>query len=207
MNLGSSQADEAREAARTLWKGGIKAEIADDPRTPQFANAALSELERLQDGTPGILKDVLNGAEIGATELDVDPMHGLAELVQNADDQFATEISMGIHVRGGKRCLVVVHDGEPVRLRDALAMALAFVSTKRDDPVSKGKFGIGLKTLSRIADTMEVSCYPYHFRIAGSRIERMSRPRSIKGFFDSSSERTLIVLPIKEGSLERAAEE
>ncbi len=73
------QRDVAREAARMLWEKGIKEEIPVDPRTRQYADAALSELERLHDSTPGILKDVLDGAEIGATQLDVDPMHGLAD--------------------------------------------------------------------------------------------------------------------------------
>ncbi len=86
-------------------------------------------------------------------------------------------------------------------------MTLAFVSTKRDDPLSKGKFGIGLKTLSRIAETMEVNCTPYYFRIVGNRIEKTSRPRPIKDFYDPNSKQTLIVLPLKEAGLELAAEQ
>ncbi len=198
MILKTDQKELARDAARALWEIGISAEIPPDPRTPEFADAALSELKRLRNSTPGILKDVLDGAEIGAAQLDVDPMHGLAELIQNADDLGASEIRMGIRSRGAKRDLVVIHKGRPVELRDVLAMALAFVSTKRTDPISKGKFGIGLKTLSRIADSMEVSCTPYHFRIAGNQIEAKKQPRSIRNFYNPKSKFTLIVLPLKE---------
>ena len=100
MILKTNQIESARDAARALWERGISAEIPSDPRTPEFANAALSEFEHLRESTPGILRDVLDGAEIGATQLDVDPMHGLAELVQNADDLGASELKMGIRSRG-----------------------------------------------------------------------------------------------------------
>lgn len=188
----------AREAARMLWEKGVSADVPIDPRTPEFADAALAELQLLRDSTPGILKDVLDGAEIGAGQLDVDPMHGLAELVQNADDLGATEIIMSVRSRGAKRDLVAVHNGRPVCLRDVLAMTMAFVSTKRNDPLSTGKFGIGLKTLSRIADSMEVSCTPYHFRVAGNRINAKNRPRPIPNFYNTASKLTLIVLPLRE---------
>lgn len=188
----------ARQAARMLWEKGISADVPIDPRTPEFADAALAELQLLRDSTPGILKDVLDGAEIGAGQLDVDPMHGLAELVQNADDLGATEIMMSVRSRGAKRDLVAIHNGRPVCLRDVLAMTMAFVSTKRNDPVSTGKFGIGLKTLSRIADSMEVSCTPYHFRVAGNRLNAKNRPRPIPNFYNTASKLTLIILPLRE---------
>lgn len=194
----TDQRDVARQVARTLWEKGISAEVPIDPRTPEFADTALAELQQLRKGTPGILKDVLDGAEVGAAQLDVDPMHGLAELVQNADDLGATEIRMAVRSRGTKRDLVVVHNGKPVCLRDVLAMVMAFVSTKRNDPLSTGKFGIGLKTLSRIADSMEVSCTPYRFRIVGNEIEGKNRPRPVRNFYKPNSKLTLIVLPLKE---------
>ncbi len=194
----TDQQEVARQAARMLWEKGISAEIPIDPRTPQFADAALAELQLLRDTTPGILKDVLDGAEVGAAQLDVDPMHGLAELVQNADDLGATEIRMAVRSRGARRDLVVIHNGKPVCLPHVLAMTMAFVSTKRNDPLSTGKFGIGLRTLSRITDSMEVSCNPYHFRVVGNRIEGKNRPHPIRNFYNPNSESTLIVLPLKE---------
>lgn len=199
--------DAACQAVRTLWGKGISTAVPEDPRTPEYADAALKELQQLQEDTPGIIKDVLDGADVGAAQLNVDPMHGLAELLQNADDAEATEVKLAIRTRGTKRDLVVVHNGKPVCLRHVLAMAMAFVSTKRDDPYSTGKFGIGLKTLTRIANGIEVSCTPYHFRIVGNSIEGMGRPHSIRHFYDPKSELTLIVLPLKETTYSSNARE
>ncbi|MCK4435317.1 hypothetical protein KAU87_00740, partial [Candidatus Bathyarchaeota archaeon] len=119
----------------------------------------------------------------------------------------ATEIIMSVRSRGAKRDLVAVHNGRPVCLRDVLAMTMAFVSTKRNDPLSTGKFGIGLKTLSRIADSMEVSCTPYYFRVAGNRINAKNRPFPIPNFYNPASELTLIVLPLREPRLASEAKQ
>jgi hypothetical protein len=68
MSSHAGQSDAAREATRTLWERGIKAEIPLDLHTHQFADAALSELERLQVSTPRILKDVLPGIQAAAAQ-------------------------------------------------------------------------------------------------------------------------------------------
>ena len=118
------------------------------------------------------------------------------ELVQNANDQRASQIRFGVGRRSGRSQLLVAHNGDPIMVSDALAMCFAFVSTKREDPKMTGKFGIGLKTLSRLADRFEVHCRPYHFAIAGNRFEIISRPRRSK-FYDPQSTDTLLVLPLK----------
>lgn len=53
--------DQGRDAARHLWKEGLSGGTIDDPIHPEFARGALEELEELQKGTPGILKEVLVG--------------------------------------------------------------------------------------------------------------------------------------------------
>src|SRR5712691_5231405 len=88
----SSDEERGREAARTIWQLGLDATTLDDPLTPAFARAALAELERLQQGTPGILEEVLEGAQISAEQLNVESFHGLIEIVQNADDIHASEV-------------------------------------------------------------------------------------------------------------------
>jgi hypothetical protein len=138
------------EAARTLWKLGLDVGAVADPLTRDFAEGALQELEQLQEGTPGVLRQVLEGAQISAEQLNVEAFHGLIEVVQNADDLGASEVSVAVRKTGGRQTLLAVHNGKRVRLDHVLAMALAFVSTKRDDPSSKGRFGIGLKTLGRL---------------------------------------------------------
>ena len=194
-NLDNQQ--EARRVVREIWKKGIRATSFEDPRTPEFAKAALSELVAHREETPGVYEEFLEGADFGANQLAVEDTHGLMELVQNADDQGASRIRFGVRRRSGRSQLVVVHNGDPVMVTDVVAMCFAFLSTKRDDPKMTGKFGIGLKTLSRLADRFEVHCRPYHFAIVGNKLEIVPRPRK-SNFYDPQSTDTLFVLPLKD---------
>src|SRR6266849_2048619 len=65
--------DRGRAAARILWEKGLSAGAIDDPLTTEFSRAALAELEQLQKGTPGALRQVLEGAQISAEQLNVEP--------------------------------------------------------------------------------------------------------------------------------------
>ena len=182
MSQGEQQ--QAIRLVRDIWESGIESASFDDPRTPEFAKAALSELVALlEKGVPGLLKEALEGADLSANQLAVDDTHGLMELVQNADDQRASRLRFGLRRTSTRQEFLAAHDGDPITVSDIVAMCVAFVSTKRNDPGMTGKFGIGLKTLSRLADRFEVHCSPYHFEIAGSKIRMISRPRRTK-FYD-----------------------
>ena len=191
---------QARDIVRQMWDNGLRSVSFKDPRRPEFATAALRELVRLREETPKTLGDALDGADFGATQLGVDDTHGLTELIQNADDQQASHIKFGVRRKSGCSQVVVAHNGAPVNARDVIAMCLAFVSAKRDDPDATGKFGIGLKTLARLSDRIEVYCNPYHFEIAGSRFKEVPKTR-IESFYDPDSDDTLFVLPLKDESL------
>ncbi|MER8573477.1 hypothetical protein [Mesorhizobium sp. M1374] len=167
--------------------------------TRDFADAALEELEHLQLGTPGVLRQVLDGAQISAEQQNVESFHGLIEVVQNADDLGASEVRAAVQGTGGRQKLLVVHDGERVHLEHVIAMTLAFISTKRNDPFSKGRFGIGLKTLGRLGRRLTVHCQPYHFVIQGSQVERAKPRNSIPGLYDSRSNQTLLELDLLPG--------
>lgn len=191
--------DDARagaEAARRLWTLGLDAGSGVDPHTQEFADGALQELEHLQEGTPGVLRQVLEGAQIGAEQLNVEPFHGLIEVIQNADDLGATEIRVAISNAGGRQKLLIVHDGSRVRLEHALAMALTFISTKRADSASKGRWGIGLKTLGRLGHRLTVHCPPYHFKIESNKISRAEPSDSIAGLYEHTANQTLLTLDL-----------
>ncbi len=194
----STDAERGREVAQTLWRLGLGASLPDDPLTPEFARGALAEFEQLQRGTPGALRDVLEGAQMTAEQLNVESFHGLIEIVQNADDQRAAEVRVAIRRSGKHDRLLAVHDGERVHLHHVLAMTLAFVSTKREDPRAKGRFGIGLKTLGRVGDRLTVHCAPYDFMIEGNRVRAAQRARTIPGFYNASSTETLLDLRLRE---------
>ena len=200
MSTKIDQEREARSVVQEIWKNGIRTTSFSDPRTREFANAALNELVALREDSGGLFEEVLEGADFAASQLAIEETHGLVELVQNADDQGASKIRFGVRRRSGRSQLVVAHNGDPITASDAVAMCFAFLSTKRDDPKMTGKFGIGLKTLSRLADRFEVHCSPYHFAISGNRIEIVRRPRLSK-FYDPNSSDTLFVLPLSNEDL------
>jgi hypothetical protein len=190
-------AEAGRAAARRLWREGLKAAVRD-PLEPEFAVAAVTEFARLQsERTPGIYRDALEGAEISAEQLNVEPFHGVIEVLQNADDARATELRLALRTRSGRRHLLFAHDGESLRLPDVVAMAVAFVSTKRDDALQKGRFGIGLKTLSALGDSLSVHGGPYHALIMGNRLAPAAPARAITGFFLPGAGDTLLELRLR----------
>ena len=192
--------DDGRLAARRVWgEGLLSAGPVADPLTTEFAKGALDELERLQKGTPGILKAVLDGAQISAEQLNVDEFHGIQEVLQNADDLAAREVRVAIQKRRRHSTLLVAHNGNRVHLDHAISMALAFVSTKRADVKAKGKFGIGLKTLGRLGTRLTVHCHPYDFMIDASNISKAAPVRRIANFYDPQSTHTLLELALAPG--------
>lgn len=188
-----------RAAARVLWDEGLNAAGVIDPLTEEFAASALAELELLQAETPGLIREVLEGAQMSAEQLNVESFHGLMEIVQNADDLGASEVRVAVLPSRKTSKLLIAHDGARVQLRDVIAMTLAFLSTKRDDPNAKGRFGIGLKTLGRIGARLTVHCPPYEFAIEGNNVSRAEPAAAIPHFFDPATTDTLLVLDLTEG--------
>jgi len=73
-------------------------------------------------------------------------------------------------------------------------MALAFVSTKREEARTKGRFGIGLKTLRRLGTTLSVHCGPYHASISGNHVDVAPPAPAIEGFYRPGFRQTLLEL-------------
>ena len=120
------------------------------------------------------------------------------EILQNADDHGASLMRLGIMTVPEGTQLLVVRSGETIDIRDVIAMPFVFVSTKRDDPWAVGKFGVGLKTLSRIVDRIDVHCHPYHFSIKGSENSEI-RPVNVQSFYQSGSDDTMLVSWLRDG--------
>jgi hypothetical protein len=193
-----SEAEQGRDSAQALWRHGLNSGPIEDPLTAEFARGALAELERLQHGTPGIYKQVLEGAQMSAEQLNVESFHGLIEIVQNADDLRASEVRVAIRESGKYRHLLIVHNGERVQLPHVIAMTFAFVSTKRDDPRAKGRFGIGLKTLGRLGDLLTIHSSPYDFTIRDNHVEATKPAKPIPWFYDPTSTDTFFELHLRE---------
>jgi hypothetical protein len=187
-----------RDAARLIWDNARDLETVEDPRDPVFANAVIEELSDALSRTPGILQRVMNGAVSAAEDLNVEPFQGLVEVIQNADDLLAKEVRFAVRESEGRAQLLIVHDGAPVTCAHVLAMTLPFLTTKADDAAQKGRFGIGLKTLTRISSGLAVHSAPYHFKAERLSITRISTEPALVGFYDPATD-TLLVLDLDEG--------
>lgn len=96
------------------------------------------------------------------TELYPDNAHFIYELLQNAEDARATEVRFILKEDG----VEFEHNGSRLfTLEDVKSITSIGVSTKKDDPTSIGKFGVGFKAVFAYTSTPEIASGKYHFRI------------------------------------------
>ena len=115
-----------------------------------------------------------------------DPTHFIFEILQNADDYGATEVSF----RLSRRELVIEHNGKPFLEENVKAVTYFGKSTSRDDLVKTGRFGVGFKSVFAFTATPIIISGSEHFRIHGLyRIEEYDYPG------DLQRTRTRIILP------------
>ena len=179
-------------AAEAIVQDGLKAPYVE-LRTAKFAKSAVRRLGELF-GRQGLVRDLVEGAKQGAEALNVEAFHGVAEVIQNAEDQGATEMRIGISREGPHQFLLLVHNGAAVEFRQLVAMSYAFLSTKREDANATGRFGVGLKTLSRIARDLEIHCAPYHVDVETTGPRTMRAAKDVPGFYRRSEQVTLLRL-------------
>ena len=177
-----------------MWRRWRERPEIDDPRTPAFAAGALDELVERLHQSADVDKEMRYYAEAAAEQLVADPFHGILEILQNADDLGARSLWLAVKKGKANNELLAVHDGEPVSLPDVIALTLAFLSTKRSDARTKGRFGIGLKTLNQMGGPLQVHCAPYHFEIDRGTIAPTAPAAAVKGMYDRSALKTLLRL-------------
>lgn len=90
-----------------------------------------------------------------------DRTHFIFELVQNAEDAGATELTFELF---GDR-LEVRHDGRPFDAADVRGICGVSRGTKADDITRIGKFGIGFKSVYAYTNAPAISSGDEHFRI------------------------------------------
>lgn len=161
-------------------------------RSKAYANAALTEFVKLQREQPEILTTLLKGGNQGAKRLNTDPYQGLREVIQNADDLDATAVQFGVQTVQGNKQLVIVHNGLPVELPHVLPMIYPFYSTKQQSAVLKGRFGIGLKTLTQLGDNLTVHSAPFHFGSRDDHVAMVEEAEAIRGFYDPNAGHTMV---------------
>ena len=131
-----------------------------EPSDENTAKVAITRFGELFAELRGVAKSVMERARNSGDLVSSDPLQGLAEVVQNADDVEATEIVLQL----GRGELLVSHNGHRVRLPHILALATPWLTTKSGQAALMGRFGIGLTTLRSLSETFEVHCDPYHVR-------------------------------------------
>lgn len=107
-----------------------------------------------------------NGFESGLkrllTDLYPDSAHFVYELLQNAEDAQATEVSFSLR----HEQVSFDHDSKRLfSLADVEAITSIGSSQKRDDPTTIGKFGVGFKAVFSYTDSPEIESGEFHFRI------------------------------------------
>ena len=194
-----TRADEiaaGRAAAERLSDSWPDVAWVPEAPTETWANAAVGRFAELIQEQPAIFRASQRGAERGAASLSPRPFQGIVEALQNADDLAAGELRIAVRRRGRKRELLMVHDGDRVRLDHVGAMVMPWLTTKEDDPNASGRFGIGQQTLRSLGGPLEVHCAPFQFRIEKDGPVVSEPVSAIKGLYAPSQHETLFVVPL-----------
>lgn len=188
-----SDAEAGAEAARLIWDDDADAAAIVDPRTPEFANAVIDTSVEILRSSKGLIKRMIKQAAAGAEDLAIAQFQGIIEVIQNADDVRATEVRFALREGEDGRQLLIVHNGQPVTCDNVLGMALPYLTTKTERLDQRGRFGIGMKTLRRIADAVSVHSAPYHFSGDQLDFERIGPEVALPGFYNPGTDTMLLV--------------
>lgn len=96
------------------------------------------------------------------TELYPDNAHFIYELLQNAEDPQATEVTFKLT----ESAVEFTYNGKRLfEFKDVESITSIGNSTKRDDATSIGKFGVGFKAVFAYTNTPEIHSGDFHFQI------------------------------------------
>jgi hypothetical protein len=183
-----------RRAAEGIFLDGADPASFHDPFSTEFAESAIGRFAQLHLARPKVYDNVLKGARRSASSQSEHKYQGINEVIQNADDQRATWLRIGFDEAEGAVWLLFAHDGIRVDVGDVLPMALPFLTTKTADAEATGRFGIGLKTLDRLGNRLEVHSRPYHFAAESNDLHLVKAWPAVPGLSDPDAEQTLVCL-------------
>ena len=169
----SLQIRSAEEAADQLFdtRNGDTVSYCE-PNDLLAAEAAVRRLGNRFNDLPGAIAEALDAARDSGDLLSSDKLQGISEIIQNADDVDASQVRLVLTPTD----LWIGHDGSPVQLRHVLGLATPWLTTKRSQAASTGRFGIGLMTLRSISSTLEVHCHPYHVQLGAPTVSPIDPP-------------------------------
>ncbi len=120
----------ARVAAQAIYDDP-DSPVGYEPQGEEECREAVSALSERFAATGGTVAQILVNARAAARVLSDDPLQGVSEIVQNADDAGAT----AVRFYQAADALIAMHDGSPLTLRDVRALAAPWLTTK--EPVWK----------------------------------------------------------------------
>lgn len=164
---------------------------ADSDAAAASVAALAAEFERL----PPSIRGALGRATSNAAQLSDDRLQGLAELMQNADDVGATK---AYFVVDGDR-LLFGHNGSDLTLPDVWGLTIPWLSEKTDDAEALGRFGIGLKTLQSLSETLEAHDGHFHLSLGRSTLTALTDD-SLQWPSRPPDATTVFVVPFEHGT-------
>lgn len=157
-----------------------------------ITESKFKSIEELQAARIKLVKelkaqDFLTGMKNQLTKLYTASGHFIFELLQNAEDVYATSVTFKLE----KNRLLFEHNGtRAFNLNDIDSITNYGNSTKLDNGNSIGKFGIGFKSVFEYTSSPEIHSVDYHFNI-----EDFFIPKIIKTYEKYDNTKTLIILP------------
>lgn len=189
-------ADTAREAAHevvhhapdTPWRR------VPLPSDSSAAAASITALAAEFELLPPSIRGALGRATSNAAQLSDDRLQGLAELLQNADDVGAT--TAFFHVEEDR--LLFGHNGTDLTLPDVWGLTIPWLSEKSDKAETLGRFGIGLKTLQSLSETLEAHNGYFHLSLGRSTLTEAAADPAWRNRPEAAS--TVFVVPFQHGA-------
>src|SRR2546421_3864478 len=124
-----------------------------------------------------------------------DPVHFIYELLQNAEDQGATEAQFALSADK----LVFHHNGKPFTRADVWNITGIGNTDKTQEAIKIGRFGIGFKSVFAITDRPEIYTLLEHNPFAFA-IEHLVVPVDIFGNFEQGHQNnTQFIFPFIKG--------
>ena len=149
----------------------------------------IEELEQKRRSLVNELKEqnMFEGIKNTLTKLYTSSGHFIFELLQNAEDVFATSVNFKLE----SDKLIFEHNGtRQFDINDIDSITSIGDSTKEDNGNSIGKFGIGFKSVFEYTASPEIHSGEHHFQI-----DDLFVPKVIPALINADKEKTVIILP------------
>lgn len=158
------------------------------------ASASLAALAEEFQKLPPSIRGALGRATGNAAQLSDDRLQGLAELLQNADDEGAETAYFLVD----DDRLLFGHNGSDFTLPDVWGLTIPWLSEKAGQAEKLGRFGIGLKTLQNLSETLEGHNGHFHLSLGRSSLRAIdldpnwpNKPETVT---------TIFVVPFQHGA-------